>query len=75
MIQDVCTIHFASMVSSIKDLLVSEIAITQCFIDPAMVEHLCKPDSTSEQDAKKGLWVRVARNLNMEGGLFSGWLV
>lgn len=35
----------------------------------------CAPDSTGEQDAIKGPWVRVARNLNLEGSLFSGWLV
>jgi hypothetical protein len=63
------------MVSSMKDFSVSEIAITQCFIDPEMVEHLCEPNSTREQDAIKGLWVRVARNLNSEGSIFSGWLV
>jgi hypothetical protein len=75
MIQDVRTICFVSMISPIKDLLVSEISITQCLMDPAMAEGMCEPDSTSEQDAMKGRWVRVPRNLNMEGSIFSGWLV
>lgn len=75
MIQDVRTACFVSMVSPIKDFLVSEIAITQCFIDPAVVGNMCDPDSTSEQDAMKGRWVRIPRNLNMEASIFSGWLV
>ena len=75
MIQDVRTICFVSMISPIKDFLVSEITITQCFIDPAVVERMCEPHSTSEQDAMKGRWVRVPRNLNMEGSIFAGWLV
>lgn len=33
------------------------------------------PDTTSEQDAIKGKWVRVEPNLNMEAGYLSGWLV
>ena len=36
---------------------------------------MCEPHSTSEQDAMKGRWVRVPRNLNMEASIFSGWLV
>jgi hypothetical protein len=75
MIRDVRTICFVFMVFPIKDFLVSEITITQCFIDPAAVEGMCEPHSTSEQDAMKGRWVRVPRNLNMEGSIFSGWLV
>ncbi|KAJ7890587.1 Metallo-dependent phosphatase-like protein [Mycena olivaceomarginata] len=33
------------------------------------------PSPTSEQDAIRGKWVRVDRNLNYEGGYFSGYLV
>ena len=40
-----------------------------------MVVGMCEPQSTSEEDATKGRWVRVPRNLNMEASLFSGWLV
>ena len=75
MIQDVRTICFVCIVSQIKDFLVSEITITQCFIDPTVVGKMCDPHSTSEQDAMKGQWVRIPRNLNMEGSIFSGWLV
>ena len=75
MIQDVRTICFVSMVSQTKDFLVSEITITQCFVDPAMVAGMCEPHSTSEQDATKGRWVRIPRNLNMEASVFTGWLV
>ena len=75
MIQDVRTICFVSMVSLVIDFPVSEIAISQCFIDPDAVGKMCEPGSTSEQDAMKGRWVRVPRNLNMEGSIFSGWLV
>ena len=75
MIQDVRIICFIFMVFPTKDFLVSEIAITQCFIDPAVVQGMCAPDSTSEQDAMKGRWVRIPRNLNMEASIFSGWLV
>ena len=59
----------------IKDFLVSEIAITQCVMNPAMVVGMCEPHSTSEQDSTKGRWVRIPRNLNMEASIFSGWLV
>ncbi|PPQ90772.1 hypothetical protein CVT25_010161 [Psilocybe cyanescens] len=52
----------------------SEIAITRCIIDPDIGGDVCAPDSTSEQDAIKGKWVRVPRNLNLEGGYISGWL-
>ena len=40
-----------------------------------MEEQFCAPHSTSGEDAIRGRWVRVARNLNKEGSIFSGWLV
>ncbi|KAF8956921.1 Metallo-dependent phosphatase-like protein [Flammula alnicola] len=52
----------------------SEIAVTRCLIDPDIGGDYCAPDSTSEQDGIKGKWVRVPRNLNLEGGYLSGWL-
>ena len=55
--------------------IVSEIAIVHCVIDPELAGDICAPDSTSEQDAIKGKWVRVPRNLNREGGYISGYLV
>lgn len=54
---------------------VSEIAVSRCFLDPEIKEELCSPDSTTEQDATKGKWVRVKRNLNLEASYLSGWLV
>ncbi|KDR80533.1 hypothetical protein GALMADRAFT_90903 [Galerina marginata CBS 339.88] len=56
------------------DTGLSEIAVTRCVIDPDIGGDICAPDSTSEQDAIKGKWVRVPRNLNLEGGYMSGWL-
>ncbi|KAF8159653.1 Metallo-dependent phosphatase-like protein [Crassisporium funariophilum] len=56
------------------DTGLSEIAVKRCVMDPIMGGDFCAPDSTSEQDAIKGKWVRVARNLNLEGGYMSGWL-
>lgn len=55
--------------------IVSEIAVILCVINPDLGGDVCAPDSTSEQDAIKGKWVRVPRNLNLEGGYMSGWLV
>ncbi|KAH0582874.1 putative inactive purple acid phosphatase 29 [Termitomyces sp. J132] len=52
----------------------SEITVTQCRINPTLAEELCAPDSTSEQDAIKGKWVRVRRDLNLEGGYLSPYL-
>ena len=53
----------------------SEIALTRCVVNPYFGGDLCAPDSTIEQDAIKGKWVRVPRNLNWEGNYGSGWLV
>ncbi|KAJ7606104.1 Metallo-dependent phosphatase-like protein [Mycena polygramma] len=53
------------------DTGLSEIAITRCFV---LSEELCDPKSTSEQDAIRGKWVRVNRNLNYEAGYFAGYL-
>ncbi|KAG6857449.1 hypothetical protein H0H87_003516 [Tephrocybe sp. NHM501043] len=52
----------------------SEITIIECRIDPSLAEELCAPDSTTEQDAIKGKWVRVKRDLNIEGGYISPYL-
>ncbi|KAH9479462.1 putative inactive purple acid phosphatase 29 [Psilocybe cubensis] len=56
------------------DTGLSEIAVTRCVINPEVGGDLCAPDTTSEQDAIKGKWVRVPRNLNLEAGYLSGWL-
>lgn len=44
-------------------------------INPSYGEDYCAPDSTIEEDAIRGKWVRVPRNLNREGNYISGWLV
>ncbi len=45
----------------------SEIHITDCMVDPWFVPSVaadfCFPSSTKEDDATKGKWVRVERNL------------
>ena len=54
---------------------VSEITVSHCLAPPRMFGDLCAPPSTPEQDAIKGTWVRVPRNLNLESGYVSGYLV
>ena len=53
----------------------SEITITKCYIKPSLAGDTCTPHSTTEQDAIRGKWVRVARDLNLEAGMWAGWLV
>lgn len=50
---------------------VSEIAITRCMMPPSLVGDLCAPATTVEQDAIKGNWVRVDRDLNKQAGLWT----
>jgi hypothetical protein len=38
--------------------------------DPTVVQ-ICTPSSTREDDALKGKWVRIERNLNREGGMWN----
>lgn len=51
--------------------IVSEIEVTQCFFDPwfmpAIAADICSPQTTKEQDAARGKWVQVDRNLNVQG--------
>jgi len=49
---------------------VTEITIEKCLF-PMSAMYLCEPKTTSEQDAIKGKWVRVNRDLNLESGLWS----
>lgn len=72
----VVSIVFSLLLHILNDLgIVSEIAVTLCVINPDIGGDVCAPESNSEQDAIKGKWVRVPRNLNLEGGYMSGWLV
>ncbi|KIP02828.1 hypothetical protein PHLGIDRAFT_122109 [Phlebiopsis gigantea 11061_1 CR5-6] len=49
----------------------SEIDVRPCYFDPwympSYTADLCGPSTTKEQDAMKGKWVRVDRNLNVQG--------
>ncbi|KAI0342973.1 Metallo-dependent phosphatase [Trametopsis cervina] len=71
---------FASLPLDVWDPLMphdtgfSEIDITSCFVDPFFVPYIasdfCQPSSTKEQDARKGKWVQVKPNLNIQGYTF-----
>ena len=53
----------------------SEIHITECLVDPWFIPYMsaefCTPPSTKEDDAKKGKWVLVERNLKSQLGMKS----
>ncbi|EGN95034.1 hypothetical protein SERLA73DRAFT_125374 [Serpula lacrymans var. lacrymans S7.3] len=53
------------------DTGLSEIAVTRCMFPPDLVGDICAPSTTIEQDAIKGKWVRVERDLNKQSGLWS----
>lgn len=38
---------------------------------PPYWAHLCFPKTTVEQDATKGKWVRVGKNINAQSGLWT----
>ncbi|KAF7982612.1 hypothetical protein HWV62_27650 [Athelia sp. TMB] len=50
--------------------MLSELAIERCMM-AAYLSHLCFPKTTSEEDATKGKWVRVNKNINAQSGLWS----
>ncbi|KZS94402.1 Metallo-dependent phosphatase [Sistotremastrum niveocremeum HHB9708] len=51
------------------DTGLTEIAIAHCFI-PASMTEVCNPDTTPEDDAIKGTWVRVERDINKKSGIW-----
>ncbi|KAI0774766.1 Metallo-dependent phosphatase [Trametes elegans] len=57
------------------DTGLSEIHITECVVDPwfvpSIAADLCYPPTTKEQDALKGKWVRVERNLKLQQSIKS----
>ncbi|KIK90771.1 hypothetical protein PAXRUDRAFT_831401 [Paxillus rubicundulus Ve08.2h10] len=53
------------------DTGLSEITITRCIVTPELVGDLCAPETTIEQDAIKGKWVRVERDLNLQSGIWA----
>jgi len=48
---------------------VSEIAVVRCVFDLTMLD-LCAPSSSSSDNAVKGKWVRVPRDLNLQSGMW-----
>jgi hypothetical protein len=48
---------------------VSEITVVRCVFDLTMVD-LCVPSSSSSENAIKGKWVRVPRDLNLQSGMW-----
>jgi len=67
---DVC--YYLSTVSDIRAecyTTVSEIAVVRCVFDLTMVD-LCAPSSSSSENAIKGKWVRVPRDLNLQSGMW-----
>jgi len=51
------------------DTGLSEITVQRCMMGNFMAQ-LCYPHSTAEQDAIKGKWVRVDKDLNRQSGLW-----
>jgi hypothetical protein len=48
---------------------VSEIAVVRCMFDLTMVD-MCAPSSSTSDNAIKGKWVRVPRDLNLQSGMW-----
>ncbi|KAI0271916.1 Metallo-dependent phosphatase [Russula aff. rugulosa BPL654] len=51
------------------DTGLSEIAVVRCMFDLTMVE-MCAPSSSTSDNAVKGKWVRVPRDLNLQSGMW-----
>lgn len=50
-------------------LAVSEIAVVRCMFDLTLFD-MCAPSSSTSDDAIKGKWVRVPRDLNLQSGMW-----
>jgi hypothetical protein len=48
---------------------VSEITVVRCMFDLTLFD-LCAPSSSTSDDAIKGKWVRVPRDLNLQSGMW-----
>lgn len=48
---------------------VSEIAVVRCMLDLTIVD-ICAPHSSTSDNAIKGKWVRVPRDLNFQSGMW-----
>ncbi|KAI0291650.1 Metallo-dependent phosphatase [Multifurca ochricompacta] len=51
------------------DTGLSEIAVVRCVFDLSMID-MCTPSSSTSDDAIKGRWVRVQRDLNLQAGMW-----
>lgn len=49
--------------------VVTEIAITPCYLPPWLSTY-CAPSSTPEDDKAKGKWVIIEKDLNIKSGLW-----
>lgn len=52
------------------DTGLTEIAVERCLVNPDRAPELCMPKTTKEDDALKGKWVRIPRNLNTQKGFW-----
>lgn len=50
-------------------MTVSEIAVVRCMFDLTMAD-MCAPSSSTTDNAIKGKWVRVPRDLNLQSGMW-----
>jgi hypothetical protein len=48
---------------------VSEIAVVRCLFDVNMMD-VCQPSTSTSDDAIRGKWVRVPRDLNLQTGMW-----
>jgi hypothetical protein len=69
-IPDVCR-HFVYSVLAVLSVIstVSEIAVVRCVFDLTMVD-MCTPSSSDSDNAIKGKWVRIPRDLNLQAGMW-----
>ncbi|KZV63009.1 Metallo-dependent phosphatase [Peniophora sp. CONT] len=51
------------------DTGLTEITIERCMWSSSMID-LCSPHSSADEDATKGKWVRVDRDLNLQAGMW-----
>ncbi|KAF9533681.1 Metallo-dependent phosphatase-like protein [Crepidotus variabilis] len=57
-----------------RDTGLSELALHRCYFPPFFAGNLCSPPSTQARDVDLGRWVKVERDLNLEGRFWSGWV-
>jgi hypothetical protein len=60
--------HFPELIRR-STTTVSEIAVVRCLFDLTMLD-MCAPSSSPSENAIKGKWVRVPRDLNFRSGMW-----